>query len=278
MKPRILAYGIYMALSIMVSLTISFIPPLIIFFALFQNLDSTLTAIGWPFENIRLFAESLSSGVLPTFFFEYFWFLILLFPIFLVCYGIFLGFLFGMFRLSRWGIPYLEDGKYSPETEKWLLYEFYEVYYYIFRRFQWFFSVFLESKIIHQLFGAKIGRGTILGNAVLPTPDRTIIGDNCIIGHGGIISGHVYEDRTLYLKPVKLGNNVTVGGYAIIFAGAEIGDNVIIGANTVVPKDRVIPPNTIWVHGKAIRRKTLEWDEEEYKALAEEFNNDEEPS
>ena len=69
------------------------------------------------------------------------------------------------------------------------------------------------------------------------------------------MSGHVYEGRRLYLKTVKLGNNVTVGANAVILPGADIGDNVIVGANTVVPKDKVIPPNTIWVHGKAIPRK-----------------------
>ena len=89
------------------------------------------------------------------------------------------------------------------------------------------------------------------------TPDRITIGDNCMIGFGSIITGHMYQDETLYLKEVKIGDNVTVGGYAIIFSGAVIGDNAIIGANTVVPQDKVIPPNTIWVRGKAIPRKDL---------------------
>jgi hypothetical protein len=30
---------------------------------------------------------------------------------------------------------------------------------------------------------------------------------------------------------------------------------VLIGANTVVPKDGHVPDNTIWVHGKAIPRR-----------------------
>jgi len=65
----------------------------------------------------------------------------------------------------------------------------------------------------------------------------------------------VYESGRLYLKTVKLGNNVTVGANAVVLPGADIGDNVIVGANTVVPKNTTIPPNTIWVHGKAIPRK-----------------------
>ena len=275
MKLRIVVYGAYMALSILVSFTVSLIPLLIIFLALFQNLDLILTEIGWPFESIRLYVEGLGTGVLPPFFFEHMWFLIFLVPIILICYGIFLALLCGMFKLSRRVIPYLEDGTYPPDTEEWLLYEFHEAYYLIYRHFQWFFSLFLDSKMVHQLFGAKIGRGTILGNALLLTPDRIVLGDNSHIGIGAIITGHMYESRSLYLKTVKIGNNVTIGGYAIIFAGAVIGDNVLIGANTVVPKNRVIPPNTIWVHGKSIPRKDLAWNEEEERALAGKVNNNE---
>ena len=65
----------------------------------------------------------------------------------------------------------------------------------------------------------------------------------------------MYEGKGIYMNKVNVGNNVVIGGYAIVFPGAEIGDNAIIAANSVVPKDRVIPPNTLWLHGKAIPRK-----------------------
>jgi len=94
-----------------------------------------------------------------------------------------------------------------------------------------------------------------VGNGRLFNPERTIIGNNCFFGYDAILSGHVYESGRLYLKTVKLGNNVTIGANAVVLPGADIGDNVIVGANTVVPKDTIIPPNTIWVHGKAIPRK-----------------------
>jgi acetyltransferase-like isoleucine patch superfamily enzyme len=176
-----------------------------------------------------------------------------------------------MFKLSRRGLPYLENGYYSKETEAWLLYEFHISYYLILPHFIWMFSIFFESRLRQILFGAKIGQGTIIGGAEVLPPDRVVIGDNCLIGKGAFLCGHVYEGDRLYLNTLTLGNNVTVGGYAILFPGSTIGDNVIIGANTVVPKDYNIPPNTIWVHGKAIPRKDLPWQvEEEYKALAEE--------
>lgn len=43
--------------------------------------------------------------------------------------------------------------------------------------------------------------------------------------------------------PVTIGNNVWIGGGAIILPGVTIGDNVVIGAGSVVTKD--IPGNTI---------------------------------
>lgn len=43
--------------------------------------------------------------------------------------------------------------------------------------------------------------------------------------------------------PVVIGNNVWIGGGAIIMPGVTIGDNVVIGAGSIVTKD--IPENTI---------------------------------
>jgi len=220
-----------------------------------QNVTTFLNNLGWPFVTIYDIAYPHLTTLFHPFIVDYFWLFVLFVPLGLTCYGVFLGCLLGMFRLSRRGIPFLEDGYYDSESEAWLLYEYYEIYYVLFPYFAGFFSVFLDTKPRHQAFGCKVGANTIVGNGRLFNPERTIIGDNCFFGYDAILSGHVYESRRLYLKTVKLGNNVTVGANAVVLPGADIGDNVIVGANTVVPKDTTIPPNTIWVHGKAIPRK-----------------------
>ncbi len=38
-------------------------------------------------------------------------------------------------------------------------------------------------------------------------------------------------------KPIKIGNNVWIGGQALILPGVMIGDNAIIGAGSIVTKD-----------------------------------------
>ncbi len=266
MRARTIGYSAYMMLSIMLSLTIAAIPAILLFGFVIENFDNFLN--GLPFlGDFSLAATTFLSQWFPTWLLQYFWVIVLFVPLGLTCYAVFLGFLLGMFKLSRRGIPFLEDGYYDQETEAWLLYEYYEVYYNLFPYFAGFFSIFLDTKPRHQAFGAKIGRNTIVGNGRLFNPERTIIGDNCFFGYDAILSGHVYEGDRLYLKTVKLGNNVTIGANAVVLPGVDIGDNVLIGANTVVPKDKVIPANTIWVHGKAVPRRVASREEELHQPI-----------
>ncbi|MEM4734604.1 MAG: DapH/DapD/GlmU-related protein [Candidatus Thorarchaeota archaeon] len=254
MKPRTVAYSIYMILSIMISLSVSTIPSLVLILIAFQRTDTIVTEIIPPLSIVPMSLHSLAGDLLPALFYEKFWFIVMLIPVVMVAYGVFLALLAVMFRLSRRLVPNLPDGYYPKHTEDWLIYEYFEVYYILFERFASFFSVFLNTRPRHMLFGAKIGKNTIVGNGRLFNPERTIIGENCFFGYNAILSGHVYEGDRLYLRTVRLGNNVTVGANAVVLPGADIGDNVIIAANSTVPKDRVIPPNSIWIHGKSIPR------------------------
>ncbi|MBD3157304.1 MAG: hypothetical protein GF309_00820 [Candidatus Lokiarchaeota archaeon] len=258
MKIRTILYGIYLALSILISLTLAAIPGIMVFAWAYNNIEGFMNNLFWPISSIHPWFTGTFAGWFPSFFYEHFWFIVLFVPIGLTSYSIFLAILLGLFLLSRRGIPFLEDGYYNAETEKWLLYEFYEVYYILLPYFAGFFSIFTDTRFRHVWFGAEIGKGTVVGNGRLFNPERTIIGQNCFFGYDAILSGHVYEGNSLYLKTVKLGDNVTVGANAVILAGAEIGDNVVIGAASVVPKDTVVPDNTIWVRGKAIPRDEVE--------------------
>ncbi|WP_211653284.1 maltose acetyltransferase domain-containing protein [Planococcus alpniumensis] len=76
------------------------------------------------------------------------------------------------------------------------------------------------------------------------------IGDNCLVGPGV----HIYtathpldiEQRLSGVesgKAVRIGDNVWIGGRAVINPGVTIGDNAVIASGAVVVKD--VPANTV---------------------------------
>jgi acetyltransferase-like isoleucine patch superfamily enzyme len=73
------------------------------------------------------------------------------------------------------------------------------------------------------------------------------IGDNCAISAGVHIYTHntvnqVIHNAEIEKAPVTIGNNVYIGPNVVIVMGCNIGNRVIIGANSFVNKD--IPSNT----------------------------------
>jgi len=84
----------------------------------------------------------------------------------------------------------------------------------------------------------------ILDCAKVEFGDNVFIAPNC----GFYTAGHPldFERRNKgleFAKPIKVGNNVWIGGNVTFLPGVTIGDNVVIGAGSVVTKD--IPANTV---------------------------------
>jgi maltose O-acetyltransferase len=50
-------------------------------------------------------------------------------------------------------------------------------------------------------------------------------------------------------QPIVIGDNVWLGGGAVVLAGVTIGDNSVVGAGAVVTKD--VPPNVVVVGSPA---------------------------
>lgn len=70
------------------------------------------------------------------------------------------------------------------------------------------------------------------------------IGDDCQIGPAVQIyaADHPLDPKVRRSglesgRPVKIGNNVWIGGGAIILPGVTVGDNAVIGAGSVVTRD-----------------------------------------
>lgn len=111
----------------------------------------------------------------------------------------------------------------------------------------------------------KIGDNVQINDYVhFSCAESLIIGDNVLIAskvyitdlNHGSYSGEeqsspqeIAKERKIYTKPVKINNNVWIGENVSILSGVEVGENVILGANSVVTKN--IPENCIAVGNPA---------------------------
>ena len=89
-------------------------------------------------------------------------------------------------------------------------------------------------------------------NLIILDANKVKFGDNVFIAPncGFYTAGHPldYETRNKgleYAKPIEVGNNVWIGGNVCVLPGVTIGDNVVIGAGSIVTKD--IPSNVVAV-------------------------------
>lgn len=139
-----------------------------------------------------------------------------------------------------------------------------------------------RNKIIKRLFG-KTGKNFIIEspfrcdygynisigenfyanyNCTIIDCAKVTIGDNAFIGPNVSLftAGHpvhpdVRNTQLEYAIPIFIGNNVWLGGGAIVNPGVTIGDNTVIGSGSVVTKD--IPANVIAAGNPCSVRRTI---------------------
>ncbi|PRR79897.1 Maltose O-acetyltransferase [Clostridium liquoris] len=94
----------------------------------------------------------------------------------------------------------------------------------------------------------------------------------CIFTAGHPIDADIRNTGLEYGKPVTIGNNVWIGGNAVINPGVTIGNNVVIGSGAVVTKD--IPDNVIAVGNPCrVFREITDEDKKYWEKQREEYLN-----
>lgn len=111
-------------------------------------------------------------------------------------------------------------------------------------------SMYFEPPF-HCEYGShiEIGEGFYANTGcVMLDVGRITIGDNVLFGPNVSLytAGHPIHPESRksgyeYGIPIKIGDNVWIGGSCVILPGVTIGNNVVIGAGSVVTKD--IPDN-----------------------------------
>ena len=92
----------------------------------------------------------------------------------------------------------------------------------------------------------------------------------CLYTAGHPIDAEIRNTQLEYGKSIQIGNDVWIGGNAVVTPGVTIGDNVVIGSGSVVTKD--IPSGVI-AAGVPCRiiRKITEEDKQYWKAQADQY-------
>ncbi len=99
----------------------------------------------------------------------------------------------------------------------------------------------------------EIGQKTVMGQeCTISAYQRVRIGEQCVIAdramfidfdHGVVEVERPIRVQGIYKRDVVVGSNVWIGYGACILRGVSVGDNAIIGTNSVVTKD--VPANAI---------------------------------
>ena len=99
----------------------------------------------------------------------------------------------------------------------------------------------------------EIGEKTVIGQeCTISAYQRVRIGEQCVIAdrsmfidfdHGVVEVERPIREQGIYTREVEVGSNVWVGYGACILRGVSVGDNSIIGTNSVVTKD--VPANAV---------------------------------
>ena len=121
----------------------------------------------------------------------------------------------------------------------------------------------------------EIGDKTVLGQeCTISAYQRVRIGEQCVIAdramfidfdHGVVDVERPIRQQGIYKRDTIVGSNVWIGYGACILRGVRVGDNSIVGTNSVVTKD--VPANAVvgGVPARVIRMRepprTLRWTE-----------------
>lgn len=109
---------------------------------------------------------------------------------------------------------------------------------------------FLTGIEIHP--GAKIGRRLFIDHGMgIVIGETSTIGNDCTIYHGVTLGG---TGKDKYKRHPDLGDNVMVGCGAKILGPIKIGNNVKIGANSVVTKEVTDNKTIVGIPGRVVEK------------------------
>jgi putative colanic acid biosynthesis acetyltransferase WcaB len=114
---------------------------------------------------------------------------------------------------------------------------------------------FFYQIVVEWILGIELPWNTQIGEKLqlqhghgLVVNHGTIIGAHCTLRHSTTIGNKKLADGSFSASP-KIGNNVDIGTHVVIIGAITVGDNVVVGAGSVVVKD--VPDGAVVVGNPA---------------------------
>jgi carbonic anhydrase/acetyltransferase-like protein (isoleucine patch superfamily) len=110
-------------------------------------------------------------------------------------------------------------------------------------------SIWMNVVIRGDVNSIRIGSRTNIQDGtvvhVMRGTHQTTIGSEVTVGHAAILHGCTIHDRVL------------IGMGALLLNGAEIGEDSIVAAGTLVPEEKKFPPRSLLMGRPAVRTRDL---------------------
>lgn len=96
------------------------------------------------------------------------------------------------------------------------------------------------NRLFYQMMGMKMGKNCIINTSNISDPCMIELGDNVTVGGSATIFAHYAQGGFIVIAPVKIGSGSTIGLKASIMGDVVIGDRVLVKPHDVVyPKTRL---------------------------------------
>ena len=94
--------------------------------------------------------------------------------------------------------------------------------------------------LFYRMMGMKIGKGVVINTTNISDPSLITLGDHVTVGGSATIFAHYGQKGYLVIAPVTIGKGTNIGLKSSIMGGCTIGDDVMIK-----PHSAVLPKTTI---------------------------------
>ena len=182
--------------------------------------------------------------------------------VFLFSYGLYTALLLKILRSVR---PY-PVGSFSMHSQAFTYWKLVAVLMDLAEKMLHPFTTVFTQSLVYSMFGAHVGKHTAIAGIIRDHP-LIYLGEHVTVGQNSVITAHAITRDEILLMPVKIGNNAVIGINSVVMPGVTIGDNAVLAPGAVATSNTNIPENELWggVPARKIKDLVLESSSSSYR-------------